>query len=155
MQRLEDLISAAAIFAGLERRHLELIAGCGANQRARAGEYLFREGDPGERFYLIRAGAVALEIAAPGRDAIVIATLHAGEVVGVAWLFEPYRSQFDCRVLEAAALVCFDGVCLRGKCEEDHELGYQLMRRFAALLAERLEATRLQLLDVYGNPGAR
>jgi len=50
--------------------------------------------------------------------------------------------------------VAFDGVCLRGKCDEDHELGYQLMRRFAASLIERLQTTRLQLLDVYGHARA-
>ncbi len=154
MQRLEDLIAEAPAFAGLERSQLEVIAGCGTNERADAGRYLFREGGPAERFYLIRKGAVAVEIAAPGREPIVVETLHAGDVTGLAWLFEPHRSQFDVRVAAPAALTAFDGVCLRGKCDADHELGYQLMRRFAVLAAERLEATRLQLLDVYANPGA-
>jgi len=154
MRRLEDLIAEAPVFAGLDRSHLEFIAGCGSNEHGDAGRYLFREGEPAGRFYLIRKGTVAVEIAAPGRPPIVIETLHAGDVTGLAWLFEPHRSQFDVRVSEAAALTAFDGVCLRAKCEADHELGYQLMRRFAVLSAERLEATRLQLLDVYANPGA-
>jgi hypothetical protein len=47
--------------------------------------------------------------------------------------------------------VAFDGACLRGKCEQDHDLGYELMKRFAANMVDRLQATRLQLLDVYGN----
>ncbi len=82
----------------------------------------------------------------------MIETLQRGEVVGWSWLFEPYRWQFDARATRAdARVVGFDGACLRGKCEADHELGYQLMRRFAASLIERLQATRLQLLDVYGH----
>jgi CRP/FNR family transcriptional regulator, cyclic AMP receptor protein len=148
---LEQLIADSPVFAGLAPEHLRLIAGCGVNARFAAGERLFREGEDAERFFLIREGAVALEIDAPGRGALVIETLHEGEVVGWSWLFEPHRWQFDARATVQTALVSFDGACLRGKCEQDHELGYQLMRRFAASLIERLQATRLQLLDVYGH----
>jgi CRP-like cAMP-binding protein len=154
MQTLEDLIAQAPIFAGLTPRQLELIAGCGANEHAAAGAYLFREGEAAERFFLIREGAVALEVDAPARGALVIETLQAGEVTGLSWLFEPYRWQFDARVIQPARLVGFDALCLRGKADADHELGYQLMRRFAAAAIGRLQATRLQLLDVYGNPGS-
>jgi CRP-like cAMP-binding protein len=151
MQTLEELIAAAPLFAGLEEAHLALIAGCGANEHFAAGTELFREGAPAERFFLIREGAIALEVEAPGRGRLVIETLHRGEVVGWSWLFEPYRWEFDARTQEPTRVVTFDGACLRGKCEADHELGYQLMRRFAASMTDRLQATRLQLLDVYGH----
>ena len=72
-------------------------------------------------------------------------------MVGWSWLFAPYRWQLDGRAVQPCELIAFDGACLRGKCETDHELGYQLMRRFAANLVARLQATRFQLLDVYGN----
>ena len=151
MQTLEQLIAGAPVFAGLAPAQLQLIAGCAVNARFNAGELLFREGGPAERFFLVRAGAVALEVEAPGRGALVIETLGEGEVVGWSWLFEPYRWQFDARATMPTAVVAFDGACLRGKCDADHELGYQLMRRFAASMIERLQATRLQLLDVYGH----
>ncbi len=154
MQTLDELIADAPMFAGLAPEHLSLIAGCGANEHFAAGERLFREGDPAERFFLIREGAVALELDAPGRGPLVIETLHDSDVVGWSWLFEPYRWQFDARAQQATRVVSFDGACLRGKCEDDHELGYQLMRRFAASVIERLQATRLQLLDVYGHARA-
>jgi CRP/FNR family transcriptional regulator, cyclic AMP receptor protein len=151
MQTLEELIAAAPLFAGLNEAHLAPIAGCGANEHFAAGTELFREGAPAERFFLIREGAIALEVEAPGRGRLVIETLHRGEVVGWSWLFEPYRWEFDARTQEPTRVVAFDGACLRGKCEADHELGYQLMRRFAASMTDRLQATRLQLLDVYGH----
>jgi CRP-like cAMP-binding protein len=151
MQTLEELIAAAPLFTGLSAEHLQLIAGCGANEHFAAGTQLFLEGNPADQFFLIRSGAVALEVEAPGRGRLVIETLHLGEVVGWSWLFEPYRWEFDARAQELTRVVTFDGACLRGKCEADHELGYQLMRRFAASLTERLQATRLQLLDVYGH----
>jgi len=154
MQTLDELIAAAPIFEGLAPEHLALIAGCASNERFAAGEYLFHEGRAAERFFLIRHGAVSLEVAAPGRGALVIETLHQGDVAGWSWLFEPYRWELDARASEPTAVVAFDGLCLRGKCEVDHELGYQLMRRFAASLTERLQATRLQLLDVYGHARA-
>ena len=149
MRTLDDLMAASPVFAGLRPEQLALIAGCGINERVAAGELLFRAGTPAERFYLIRHGAIALEVQAPGRGPLVIETLHAGDVAGWSWLFAPHRWQFDGRVVEPTAVIAFDGRCLLGKCEEDHELGYQLMKRFAGTAVERLQATRLQLLDVY------
>jgi CRP-like cAMP-binding protein len=154
VRTIEDLIAQAPVFDGLARGQLELIAGCGRNDRADAGALLFREGEPAERFYLIRSGAVALEVHAPGRGELRIDTLGEGDVIGWSWLFSPHRWALDARVMERTRLVVFDGACLRGKVETDHELGYQLMRRFAAVIVERLQATRFQLLDVYGDARA-
>lgn len=151
MKRIDELIAAAPVFEGLAAEHLSLIAGCGQNLHMPAEEMLLREGDPADRFFLIRRGTVALEVHAPGREALMIETLHDGDPVGWSWLFAPYRWQLDARTIGPCELVAFDGACLRGKCEEDHELGYQLMRRFAASVISRLQATRLQLLDVYGH----
>jgi CRP/FNR family transcriptional regulator, cyclic AMP receptor protein len=151
MHSLEDLIADAPTFRGLRADHIALIAGCGRNEQFEAGAALFREGEPADRFFLIRKGAVALQVQAPGAGELVIETLHDGEVVGFSWLFHPHRWQFDARAIEPTRVVTFDGVCLRGKCEADHELGYELMRRFAWAITERLQATRLQLLDVYGH----
>ncbi len=151
MRTLDELIAASPIFAGLAGEHLALIAGCARNERFAPGEYLFREGAEADRFFLIRDGAVAIEVDAPGRGPLVIETLHQGDVAGWSWLFEPYRWQLDARASEPTGVVGFDALCLRGKCEDDHELGYQLMRRFAASLTEALDASLLQLLDVYGH----
>ena len=152
MRTVDELIAEAPVFAGLGAGRLAFIAGCGRLGHAPAGAYLFREGDPADGFYLLRAGMLALEVAAPGREPLTVETFHAGDVVGWSWLFPPYRWQFDGRAVEALRLVAFDGVCLRGKCEADHELGYELMRRFAGAAVERLQATRRQLLDVYAHP---
>ena len=151
MQTIDQLIAQAPVFMGLEPAQLELIAGCAGNEHVNAGALLLREGDPANRFFLIRRGSVALEVHAPGRGALTIETLGAGEAVGWSWLFAPYRWQLDARAVEPSELIGFDGACLRGKCDADHELGYELMRRFAAIMIDRLQATRLQLLDVYGN----
>jgi len=151
MKGLDELIADAAVFAGLDTRWLELIASCARNEHVSAGEYLFYEGQPADRFFLIRRGRATLEVHAPGLGPKVIETFEEGEVVGWSWLFKPYRWQFDARANSPTSVVAFDAACLRGKCEADHELGYQLMQRFASAMLERLQATRLQLLDVYGH----
>jgi CRP/FNR family transcriptional regulator, cyclic AMP receptor protein len=154
MRTIDQLIAETPTFAGLAAEHLELIAGCGWNEHVDAGTWLLREGEAAERFHLIRHGVVALEVAAPGRGPLIIQTLHEGEVLGWSWLFAPYRWAMDGRAVESCSLVTFDGACLRGKCDADHELGYQLMTRFAANVIDRLQSTRLQLLDVYGHATA-
>ncbi|MEZ5078070.1 MAG: cyclic nucleotide-binding domain-containing protein [Solirubrobacterales bacterium] len=147
---IDQLLATVPTFAGLPSDWLELVSGCGRNSGFEVGRYLAREGDPADAFYLIRQGRVALEIAAPGSGALMIETLGEGAVLGWSWLFPPFKWSFDARATEPVRAIAFDGACLRGKCDADNSLGYELMRRFAAVMLDRLQATRLQLLDVYG-----
>ena len=77
-------------------------------------------------------------------------TVGHGGILGWSWLFPPFTYMFDARAMEKTRVVMFDGLCLRGKCEEDHELGYRVVKRFANVMSRRLVETRLQLIDVYG-----
>jgi CRP-like cAMP-binding protein len=85
-----------------------------------------------------------------GRGALTVETVDAGDVVGWSWLFRPFRWHFDARALDPVRAIALDGACLRGKCDQDHTLGYELLNRFSPVLLERLQATQLQLIDVYG-----
>jgi CRP/FNR family transcriptional regulator, cyclic AMP receptor protein len=154
MAGLERIVLEHPFFAGLGSAFAQAISGCARNMRVAAGDYLFREGEPAEEFYLIRQGAMALEIHAPGRQPIIVATLYAGEILDGSWLVPPYRWAFDARALELARLLGVNAKCLRDKCETDHDLGYQLMKRFVGSMGEKLHAARLQVLDVYGSPSA-
>lgn len=149
---IRELLAGHPMFAGLPTGDLALIARCGQNVRLPWGAALFEEGGRADTFYVIRRGKIALETHAPGSPTIVISTLGDGDVVGWSWLFPPYRWQFDGRVVEDTSAVALDGACLRERCDADPELGYRLMQRFARLAGERLQATRLQLLDLYGPP---
>jgi CRP/FNR family transcriptional regulator, cyclic AMP receptor protein len=153
MQTLEPLIKEHPFFKDLEPAHLQLIVGCARNERHEEGEMLFREGQEANWFYVIREGQVALEVHVPGRGAVILQTLSDGDVLGTSWLFPPYRWQFSAHVLHATRLLAFDGKCLRGKCDNDHHLGYTLARRAAQILMKRLDAARLQLMDLYGTHG--
>jgi CRP-like cAMP-binding protein len=150
MHTLDELIAEAPVFAGLPPDDLALIAGCARNVVFEEDGQLFREGEQADTFYLVRHGRVALELHAPDRGGLVIETIEPGEVVGWSWLFEPYRWHFDARATTQLRAVAFDGACLRGKCEEDKELGYELMKRFGHVMIDRLQHARVRLLDVYG-----
>ena len=151
MEGIESILAEVPAFGGLGARELETVAGCGRNVRFDAGARLFREGDAADTFYVVRHGSVAVETFVPARGAVMIETIESGEVIGWSWLFEPYRWHFDARALTVVRATAFDGACLRGKCEADPALGYALMSRFAQVLIERLQWTRLRLLDLYGD----
>jgi CRP/FNR family cyclic AMP-dependent transcriptional regulator len=150
MEGLERIIREHPFFAGLGEAFCDLVCGCAKNVRFEAGQYLFHEGESADQFYLIRHGRIALELTAPGRGAITIQTLAEGEIVGISWLIPPYRWTNDARAIDLVRAIAIDGACLRRKCEADHDLGYEMMKRFVPILVQRLQATRLQILDVYG-----
>jgi CRP/FNR family transcriptional regulator, cyclic AMP receptor protein len=150
MAGLEHVLREHPFFANIAPEYSDLVVGCARNHLFHAGDYLFREGERADEFFLIREGRVALEIVAPGHSAIMFQTLGKGEIVGASWLVPPYRWMFDARALEYTRALGIDAECLRGKCEADHDFGYEMMKRFLSILIQRLHATRLQILDVYG-----
>ena len=154
MQTLEPLLRRHGFFSGLSEDDLAFVAGCASNVRYSDGIYLGREGEPANQFFIVRDGKVALEISGPGRGSIAIGTVGEGGIVGFSWLFGPHQWQFDARAVGTVRAIAMDGVCLRTKCEQDTRLGFDLMQRFARVAVERLQAARLQLLDVYGHADA-
>ena len=151
MKTIEELLAEAPAFEGMSQEHLALIAGCAQNKAFREGEYLMREGDPADNFFVIRHGRVAMEIFVPQRGAVTIETIDDGDLLGWSWLMPPFRCHMDARALGTVHTVVFDAACLRGKSDTDPVLGYGLMRRFIPVIVERLQATRVRLLDVYGH----
>jgi CRP-like cAMP-binding protein len=149
METLRRILGEHPFFAGMEDRLLQILEGCARNVRFESGETIFREGEEANEFYLIRNGKVALQLFADRRGALTISTLHEGDILGWSWLSPPYRWKFSARVLEPTRAFALDGKCLREKSENDHDLGYELLKRFVKIVEDRLTATRLQLLNVY------
>ena len=152
MRGLDALLADAPMFESMARERLDVIAGCGSDREFEDGDYLLREGEPADSFFVIRAGDVALETYVPERGALRIETLHGGDVLGWSWLVPPHRTMFDARAAGGVRALAFDGRCVRAKCDADPTLGFDLSSRFVTVIAERLRAARLQLLDVYGHP---
>jgi CRP-like cAMP-binding protein len=150
IESLERILREHPFFKGLEEHYLQLFVDCASNVRFDAGQVMFREGDEANQFYLIRHGRVAVEISTPERGPITIQALREGDVLGWGWMIPPYRWRFDARAVELTRAIALDGRCLRERSEEDHDLGFELMKRAARVMEERFHATRLQLLDIYG-----
>jgi CRP-like cAMP-binding protein len=148
---VDELLLDIPALDGLGPEHRDLIAGCARNRVIRSGDFLLREGDTAAVFHVLRRGAVAIEAYAPPHGSQIIETLRDGELIGWSWLFPPYRASFDVRALEDAHVIEFDGECLRGKLDDDSVLAAVLYRVFAGVMLQRLQATRVRLLDVYGS----
>ena len=151
MHTLEPVLNEIPFFQGLKTEHLGLIAGCARNVRFKAGEFAGHAGDPADKFWAVRQGRITLEMFVPGRGALTISTASEGDVAGFSWLVPPHQLRFDVRALDDTRALEFDGRCLRGKFETDPAFGFELLGRFSRLVAQRLEATGLQLVDIYGD----
>jgi CRP-like cAMP-binding protein len=148
---LTEILRQHPFLADLSDQHMQTLIGCASNVRFEEGSYLIREGQVADKFFLVRSGRVALEIDLSERGSLRIQTVGAGEVLGWSWLISPFRWHFSgCAVADVRA-IALDGKCLRTKCEADHDFGYEMLKRFSHVMEQRLEATRLQLIDVYGN----
>lgn len=146
-QSLDALIAQQPFFKGLDAEHVEELAKRAMVEQFDAGEEIFVEGNPANRFYIILQGKVVLESDARERGRIAIETLGPGDDLGWSWLFAPYYLQFSARAVEPTKVIFFYATPLRDLCEQDHEFGYELLRRTAEVVVERLRSMRLRLLN--------
>jgi CRP/FNR family transcriptional regulator, cyclic AMP receptor protein len=138
-----------AFLKNLSERHRALLASKARLVSFATGDYLAQVRDDAEAFYLITAGHVGLGIQTPDRGKVTFQTLGSGDALGWSWLVPPHWWHFDCRAIDPVQAIVFDGEWLRDKCQQDHELGFHLLRYLVGAMASRLSATRLQLLDIY------
>jgi CRP-like cAMP-binding protein len=144
-----DLLTGHPFLDGLDREQLERLAPWGTRSSFHAGARLFSEDGKAERFWLIRDGQVALDIHVPGRGDVLIETLGAGTVLGWSWLFPPYRWHLGATTVSQTLTVEFDAAGVRRLCADDPVIGSELYRRFITVVVDRLQATRMRLLDFY------
>jgi CRP-like cAMP-binding protein len=140
------VIAAQPFWRGMNARQLGLLAENSMLAEFKAGERILTEGSVANRFYLILEGRVELESPRLDGEAVHIQTLGAGEVVGWSWLFPPYFWHFDARAVTPTKAMFFYGTRLRELCEDDHDLGYELMKRVSEIVIQRLQATRDELV---------
>jgi CRP-like cAMP-binding protein len=146
MESLEQTLAQHPFFTGLEKRFLRQLAALASPKRFEAEQMIFHEGQPAKELYLIRYGKIGIETALLGMGDLVVESLGAGNVVGWSWMLPPYEYHYSARALERTEVIALDGEALRGQCESDHDLGYEMMKRFALVIVRRLVATRAQLL---------
>jgi len=146
---MAELLALHRFFGEFSQRHLQKLAAGAESFTAKAGEHLGKLGEQARRFFLIQEGQVELALYAPERGVVPIQTVGPGDAVGWSWLVPPRQWRFDCRAVTDVKGIAFDSEWLRTQCELDHELGYHFLRQLIAVVAERLAAARVQLLDIY------
>ena len=152
-QALYAVIAQHPFFMGMIPRHLQELADAAFQLQFEEGENVFAEGTPANRFYLILKGKVVLESELADRTVIPVQTLGPGDDLAWSWLFPPYSMHFSARALEPTTTIFFYGTRLREQCDEDHELGYQLMKRIAEVATKCLHATQTRLTEYIDRHG--
>lgn len=147
---LEELHFSAELPADV----LDHLARASSTQHFAIGSVVFREAMPSDNFYLVLAGNLALDMNVPGRGAVRILTLGAGDMVGWSALLGYGKMTASLVVVEDAELVVAPAAKLRELIESNHEFGFHLMKRMAEALSKRLTATRLQMLDLFADTPA-
>jgi CRP-like cAMP-binding protein len=146
----EEILASHPFTNGLAPAHLDLLRACSSDRIFGTGDFLCREGEGASAFYLLWKGRVALEVHVVRHAGLRIETVHPGDVLGWSWMMPPYRWRLDARALEPVRAVVIDAAALRRHSENDHELGYQILKRLAQVIGHRLHRTRAQLLETYG-----
>ena len=150
MKTIDEIIAEHRFFKDMKSEYLQILAGCATNVTFEARDYVLRQGHSADYFYVIRHGAIAIEVHDLGKGPLNVQTVVENDVLGWSWLFPPYQWNYDARAMTLVRATAFDGKCLRDKCEADHDLGYELMKRFADIMMDRLQATRMQVMNIYG-----
>jgi CRP-like cAMP-binding protein len=147
---IEGILSTHPFLKGLPDEWLGDLADRAASTVWPTGHRIFDEGRTADSFWLIRHGLVALDLHVPGRGDVVIETLGPDTVLGWSWLFPPHVWHFGAFAVQETHALEFDAAGVLGICDRDPALGYDLSRRFMGVLLDRLQNTRLRLLDLYG-----
>jgi len=153
MQSIENYLSTHSFFAGLEDGFMKFLSNSAKELRIKEGGVLFQQGKPADKFYLLRSGQVSVQVPALVGPTLELQVLGEDQMLGWSWLIPPYRWNFQARALEDTELLEFDGSVILARCEEDPKFGYELFKRFAALMSERLDSARQKIMDQWDPPG--
>ena len=134
--------------AVLEPEYVRFLVGCASNVRFRPGEYLVREGEQENKFFLIRQGTVSIEMPRSGGGTAVVETVGPGDVLGISRV-APRAAHLDLRARDTVVAFALDNACIIDKMEVEPRFGYAITRRLLERTYDRLARARLQSLDVY------
>ena len=147
MRDIKKRIANHPFFASLDAKHLGVLAEGAQEQAFEPGDVIVRTGQPAYHLYPVEEGKIVVEAHEPGASDTPVQTLGPGEVLGWSWLFAPYLWHLQARAVERTRTVRLDGGHLLARCEADHRLGYEVMKRVSQIVIARLQAVRKQGLE--------
>jgi CRP/FNR family cyclic AMP-dependent transcriptional regulator len=146
-EKLYNLIAQQPFFEGLSVSHLQLLTKSALKMQFEPGRQIFREGEPSNRFYLILEGKVEVESESEKDNKVSVGTLGPGDGLGWSWLFPPHYAQFSMRAIATTKTIFFYGTRLQQQCEDDHDFGYEIMKRFANEAIKNLKSIQEILVE--------
>lgn len=152
-QAIRNYLSEHPFFSGLDEKFIDFLSASSTTRHIEQGHVLFRQGTRADKFYLLQSGEVSVEVPALVGPVLQIQNLGQDQILGWSWLISPYQWHFQARVEEDADLIEFDGSAILEHCEQDPKFGYELLKRFAGLMSERLDAARQKMMDEWNPPG--
>ena len=147
--KLDEVRERSSLLHALTNDQIALFESVATLHRVSAGEALVEEDQSADAFYIVIEGKIGLELTSPGRAPIVIQTLGSGDLVGLSWLFPPYRWNWRALALVDTELAAFDAVTVRSELEKNRDLAFEVMTVVSGEVVRRLQRTRVQLLDLY------
>lgn len=150
MKEIESELASHRFLKGMDPEFIERLAECARTVEFETGQFILRQGEAAREFYLIRSGKVTIELFSSEGGPVVIQTLGEGDVLGWSWLIHPYQWRFDARALEAGEAIVLDTDTLKNAFVKFPQFGYEILQRFVCIIADRLEAERFKLVNLYG-----
>ena len=150
---IENYLRSHTIFSNLNPAHIEILVQHAQERSFVVGDMLFRQMDMAEHFYILMDGSIKVQVPAIMGPALVVQTLGASDILGWSWLIPPYKWTFEAKAELDSRVLVFDGKALLQHCETDNKFGYTLMKMFAGLMSERLNAARIKMMDSWSPPG--
>lgn len=152
-QSVSEYLSTHDFFSGLNQESLAFLSQKASTIDIEKGQVLFQMGDHADKFYIVLSGRISIQIPAIMGPTLEIQSLSKEQILGWSWLIPPYQWLFQAMAKEDTTLLEFNGSEILAKCEQDPEFGYQLLKRFAALMSERLDASRQKMMDEWNPSG--
>ena len=152
-QSTAEYLSDHEFFSGLSEEIVKHLSKCASIRKIEKDQILFRQGEHADKFYIVRNGQISIQIPAVMGPILEVQTLGTDQVLGWSWLISPYQWSFQAKAVEDSELLEFDGTALLARCEQEPQFGYELLKKFAQLMAERLDAARQKMMDNWNPAG--
>lgn len=152
-QSTGEYLSTHEFFSGLSDDILGFLCECSSAFAIKKGQILFLQGETANTFYVVRSGRIAINIPSIIGPSLEIQILGENQVLGWSWLISPYKWNFQAEAKEDSELLMFDGQAILARCELEPRFGYELLKKFAALMSRRLDVARQKMMDEWNPPG--
>ena len=152
-QSITEYLSAHEFFSEFSDDSLKFLCECSSTREIKKGQILFLQGEHADKFYVVRSGRISLQMPAIMGPTLEVQAVDEDQVLGWSWLISPYQWNFQTKAEDDSELLQFDGAAILARCEQDPKLGFELVKKFAALMSVGLNAARLKMMDEWNPVG--